>query len=114
MERVLSSSFMRSELLLLIHWILQGVKQGTTISYMIDGLLQLHEDDYDLSLYSKCFLMNILTDSAFIMRGDFQYHLQKTIIVLLEATCNEDIFVANTGINSTGLIAQYMGHSLVY
>lgn len=111
MEKVLASSYMRSELLLLMHWTLQGVPQGTSVSYMLDCLFQLYEDERDLSSYTKCFLMNILTDSAFVMGDKFRYHLQKAIIVLLEATCNDDKLVANTGATSIGLLAQYMGHS---
>ncbi len=98
---------LRSELLLITHWILGGVKLITPINNIINGLLLITEDGplYD---YTNCFLLNIFGDCSRILQKQFIKYLQHVVIIILEYINNTSVLVANTALLTARQICKYM------
>ena len=116
LTKVMATDNWRAELLLVAHWILQGVS-GTTPTptatptcTLLEGLLTLTEEGVALCDNGTVFVLNIISDIARIHGQQFALHIQTAIIITLECVSHCNSRVAATATIATSDIAKYTGH----
>ncbi len=114
LTEVMSTDNWRAELLLVTHWILQGVSgatpTATPTSTLMEGLLSMTEEGTALCDNGTVFVLNIISDIARIHEQNFALHIQSAVVITLESVSHCNTRVATSALLATRDIAKYTGH----
>ena len=113
LQQIISTSRLREELLLIMHWMLQGAQLNAPLGNVLSVLLSITEEEQSLSEYSISFVLNIFGDCSRILQKQFITHLQYVIIIVLENIVNGSVLVSNTALLIARQICQYMEYRFV-
>lgn len=111
-QQCTGSTHQRSELLVILHWILCGIPDNIHLDAVVEGMLQVREEGQG-GVYDDCLVLCILAECCRKLKEKFIIHLQYVLSIVMECISSNNSTISNTAIATAKSISKHCGYNTI-